>query len=262
MPRISLIIPAFNEEAYLPALLNSVDIARSRYSRGHDEIEVIVADNSSTDRTAEVARTRGCVVAAVAKPAIAASRNGGARVATGEILAFVDADCTIHPETFNVIERTMSSPRVVAGGTSAWFDRVSAGILATTFIGEMLFRLANMDIGVIFCRRSDFETIGGYNEELLCAEDVEILVELKKLGKKRNQRFVRAKGARARTSARKFDSRGDWHYFTMAPPTAIFAMLFNRTALQRQMGAARINEYWYDVRGPQSPQSPQGNPDR
>lgn len=248
MPKISLVIPAFNEEAFLPALLDSVDIARANYSRGAAEVEVIVADNSSTDRTAEIAAARGCVVARVEKPVIAASRNGGARVANGAIVAFVDADCTIHPETFNVIERTMSSPKAMAGATSARFNRSSLGIMATTFIGETLFRIANLDIGVVFCRRSDWEEVGGYNEKLLCAEDVEFLVALKKLGKSRGQKFIRAKGARAATSARKFDTRGDWHYFRLAPPTAVFSMLFNRSALQRQMGAARISEYWYDVR--------------
>ncbi|MDQ6717411.1 MAG: glycosyltransferase, partial [Gemmatimonadota bacterium] len=189
----------------------------------------------------------------VTKPAIAASRNGGARVATGDIVAFVDADCTIHPETFNVIERTMARPDAVAGATSARFDRSSLGIWITTLIGETLFFFANLDIGVVFCRRADWKAVGGYNEELLCAEDVEFLVALKKLGKMRGQRFIRAKGARATTSARKFDARGDWHYFRMAPPTAVFSLLFNRRGLQRQMGAERIGEYWYDVRKEQLP---------
>lgn len=248
MPRISLVIPAFNEERYLPALLDSVDAARCHYSFGKAEVEVVVADNSSTDRTAEIARERGCVVAPVKKPAIAASRNGGAKIATGHIVAFVDADCTIHPETFNVIDRTMARPNAVAGGTSARFDRSSLGIRITTLIGETIFHFANLDIGVVFCRRKDWEAVGGYNEDLLCAEDVEFLVALKKLGKARGQRFIRATGARATTSARKFETRGDWHYFRLAPPTAVFSMLFNRSALQRQMGAARISEYWYDVR--------------
>lgn len=248
MPRISLVIPAFNEEDFLPALLDSVDVARARYSRGAHEVEVIVADNSSTDRTSDIARARGCIVAHVNKPVIAASRNGGAGVATGDIVAFIDADCTIHAETFNVIDDTMSSGKAVAGATSARFDRTSPGIAATTLLGEILFFFANLDIGVVFCRKNDWEAVGGYNEELKCAEDVEFLVALKKLGKARGQKFVRAKEARAITSARKFDSRGDWHYFFMGPPTAVFYMIFNRPALQRQMGESLISEYWYDVR--------------
>ena len=54
-PRISLVIPAFNEEAFLPVLLDSVDHARGRYARGGDAIQIVVADNASTDDTAAIA---------------------------------------------------------------------------------------------------------------------------------------------------------------------------------------------------------------
>jgi glycosyltransferase involved in cell wall biosynthesis len=248
MPKISLVIPAFNEEAYLPALLDSVDVARARYSRGANGVEVIVADNSSTDRTAEIAQSRGCLVAHVAKPAIAAARNGGAALATGDIVAFVDADSTIHPETFNAIESAMSSGRAVAGATGARFSRTSLGIWVTMLLGLGVARFAGFDIGVVFCRREDWRAVGGYNEELRCAEDVEFLDALKKLGKPRGQKFSRAKGAEAVTSSRKFDSRGDWHYFTMGPITAFYWLLVDRPKLQEKMGAALIEEYWYDVR--------------
>ncbi len=58
------------------------------------------------------------------KRSIAAVRNGGARAAVGDILAFVDADSQIHPETFNAIERTMASGRVVIGATGFLYDRM------------------------------------------------------------------------------------------------------------------------------------------
>jgi glycosyltransferase involved in cell wall biosynthesis len=248
VPRISLVIPAFNEEAYLPALLDSIDDARRSYSYGTGEIEVVVADNSSTDCTAEIASSRGCLVASVAKPSIAASRNGGAGIASGTILAFVDADCTIHPDTFNAIERTMATGQAVVGATGARFSRSSFAIALTMFVGETIARLFGFDIGVVFCRRDDWAAIGGYNEQLLCAEDVEFIAALKEVGRKRGQRFARAKGAKAITSARKFDSRGDWHYFTMAPPAAFYAIMFDRGSLHRIIGAAKIEEYWYDVR--------------
>ena len=64
-PRMSLIIPAWNEQAYLPRLLDTVDAARACYHGGPDAVEVIVADNDSTDRTAEIARERGRHVAYV-----------------------------------------------------------------------------------------------------------------------------------------------------------------------------------------------------
>ncbi|MFB3110649.1 MAG: glycosyltransferase family 2 protein, partial [Gemmatimonadales bacterium] len=106
-PRFSLIIPAYNEEAYLPRLLDTVGIARAAYRDGPDAIEVIVADNGSTDATAEIARASGCRVVSVAKRVIAAARNGGAAVARGALLAFTDADMRIHPETFNAIDEAM-----------------------------------------------------------------------------------------------------------------------------------------------------------
>ncbi len=250
MPRISLIIPAYNEESCLPALLDSVNVARQRYEAGADQVEVIVADNSSTDHTAQIARARGCLVTEVQKRTIGAARNGGARLAKGEILAFIDADSTIHPDTFNIIDRTMVSGRYVAGGTGAWFSRMSPGIFATMALGMILMVLANLEIGVIFCRRADFEEIGGYSEQLLCAEDVELLVGLKKLGRPRRERFARPRGARAITSARKFDRHGDWHYFTLGPVTGLYSLLFDRPALERQIGRDTIQEYWYDDRQP------------
>ena len=105
MPDISLVIPAYNEATCLPRLLDTIAAARDRYKGGRDAIEVIVADNGSTDDTAAIAKARGCVVAPVAKRMIAASRNGGAAAATAPILCFVDADMQIHPDTFNAIAR-------------------------------------------------------------------------------------------------------------------------------------------------------------
>ena len=88
-PRLSLVIPAWNEAALLPRLLASVATARTRWiqsGRDANAIEVIVADNGSTDATATIAREAGCIVVPVEKRVIAASRNGGAAAAHGEIL--------------------------------------------------------------------------------------------------------------------------------------------------------------------------------
>jgi glycosyltransferase involved in cell wall biosynthesis len=62
MVRLSLIVPAHNEEKYLPSLLDSIEEARRRFSFGPSSIEVIVADNQSTDDTAAVASEYGCLV--------------------------------------------------------------------------------------------------------------------------------------------------------------------------------------------------------
>ena len=129
--KFSIIIPAYNEERYLPRLLKSIETARSNYSGGRDAIEVIVADNCSTDRTAQVAAERGARVVSVAKRRIAAARNGGARTAVGEILCFIDADSAVHPQTFDAIDRTMESGRYVWGVTGAVLERKSFALLIT-----------------------------------------------------------------------------------------------------------------------------------
>ncbi len=213
-PRYSLVIPAYNEEAYLPRLLDSVDKARSRYTSGADSVEIIVADNASTDRTALIAVERGCTVVSVQKRVIAATRNGGASRASGELLCFVDADSRIHPETFNAIDRAVDSGKVVAGATGVTLERWSLGLAATYAMMMAMVIPLRMDTGVVFCRREDFINIGGYNEDRMFAEDVQFLWDLKKLGHARKQRLVRVTSARAIASTRKFDKYGEWHYFT------------------------------------------------
>src|ERR1700686_1991159 len=107
--RFSVIIPAFNEERYLPPLLDSIEKAKSNYSGGAEAIEVIVANNDSTDRTAEIAATRGARVVRVEKRRIAAARNGGGHAALGEIVCFIDADSAMHPQTFDTVNRAIES---------------------------------------------------------------------------------------------------------------------------------------------------------
>lgn len=148
--QISVVIPAHNEQAYLPRLLDTVDAARSRYHRGDHGVEVIVADNASTDSTSEIARSRGCWVVEVQERRIATVRNRGAAAACGSWLAFIDADMRIHPETFNEIERAMASGKVVAGATGVKMERWSLGIALTYALLVPWVILLRMDTGVVF----------------------------------------------------------------------------------------------------------------
>ncbi|MGB5161521.1 MAG: glycosyltransferase [Thermoanaerobaculia bacterium] len=237
--RFSLVIPAYNEEGYLPRLLDTVDIARSTYRGGSNSIEVIVADNGSTDATGEIAKQRGCVVAQVTNRRIASVRNGGAAVAKGDVLAFVDADMRIHPETFNAIEDSLATGTVVAGATGVRLERWSVGIAATYAVMVPWVWVLKMDTGVVFCLSEDFAAIGGYDERRYFGEDVQLLVDLRRLGRDRGQRLARVRSAKALGSMRKFDHYGDWHYFTM-----IFGLV---PALFRPPETIddRIREYWY-----------------
>jgi glycosyltransferase involved in cell wall biosynthesis len=240
VPRFALVIPAFNEEAYLPRLLDSVDEARRRYGQEAGAIEVVVADNSSTDGTARIARERGCRVARVEKRMIAAARNGGAGIARGEVLAFIDADSRIHPETFNAIDQAMATGRFVGGATGVTMERMSLGIAVTYLLFLPLVWTTGMDTGVVFCRREDFETVGGYGEDRLFGEDVMFLWKLRRLGRTRGEKLKRVRRAKAITSARKFDRHGDWHYLGLIGRAALWQILSPRR-LERFARA-----YWYE----------------
>lgn len=242
-PRFSLVIPAYNESELLPRLLETVEAARRAYRGGAESIELIVADNGSTDETAAIARAAGCRVAYVAQRCIAAARNGGARIARGEVLCFVDADCIVHPETFNVIDDGLTED--VAGGTTGVFpESWSIGLRVTYALLLPALWLFDMDGGVVFCRRADFQKIGGYNDERLFAEDVEFLFALRRLGKERRpcQRLVRLPEARTLASNRKFDKYGQWHFLISSLRHSVLIFLRPKAT------EAFAREYWYEDR--------------
>lgn len=236
-PRFSIIIPAYNEERFLPRLLASIEIARANYD--HEEVEVIVADNSSTDRTAEIARSKGCRVASISERRIAAARNGGANIARGEILCFIDADSAIHAHTFEKIDRILSDNSFIGGTTGVYLERKSFPILLCYWILMAFVWLTGIDTGVVFCRREDFWGVGGYDENLLYAEDVSFLLALKRRGRRRGQRLAHATSIKALGSTRKFDDFGDWHYFWL-PFSFAAAGIFSNQDKRR-----RFADYWY-----------------
>lgn len=239
LPTLSLIVPAYNEAGYLPALLVSVEIASSRCSRG--PVDVVVADNASTDATGRIAADAGCRVVRVAKRSIAAARNGGAREARAERIAFVDADSILHPDTFDAIHAALDRPDVCIGATGVTMSRMSTGIRISTLAIETVNHLRAIDTGVVFLRRADFDAVGGYDERRRFGEDLGFMLAVKRLGRKRGQRFVRLPGVRAITSSRKFDRFGDWHYASALVRSG--AWFADRESLDRF-----VQRYWYDDR--------------
>lgn len=232
----SIIIPAYNEELLLPRLLDSIETARRQYSGSHEAIEIIVSDNTSTDRTAEIAQERGCRVITVEKRIIAAARNGGAAIAQGEVFCFCDADSQVHPETFNVIEEHMNSGNVMGGATGWKFERDSWGLKINFWVAAFLLWLARMNPGVIFCSAETFRDIGGYDENLDCAEDVRFFCAMRRQGRRQGLKTLRWTSAITTISTRKWDRHGEWHMF-WAP----FKGLFSRGSLKKN-----IRDYWYD----------------
>jgi glycosyltransferase involved in cell wall biosynthesis len=240
LTRFSVIIPAYNEQHYLPRLLRSIDIARANFEGG---VQVIVADNASTDKTADVARRFGATVVTVPKRSIAAARNGGASAASGQILCFIDADSKLHPDTFNKIDDAISNPSIIAGATGIYLERMSLGLFLSHALMLPIVWLTNMDTGVVFCRREDFIRIGGYREDMLFAEDVAFLMDLRRLGCLRGQRLTRLPAVRALGSTRKFDKHGDWHYFCLFPRAAL--ELFKSGFKPFRDKTSTVADYWY-----------------
>lgn len=234
--RISLIIPAHNEEERLPRLLDTIDAAKLRYG---GDAEVIVADNVSTDSTAAIAAARGCLVASTPVRRIAAVRNAGASVASGDILVFVDADARVHPLTLAAIDEAMSSGRYAGGATGVEVEVRSLGF-ALTYAAMIPWVWAlRMDTGPTFTSRADFDAIGGYDETMSYAEDVDFLLRLRRHGRRTGRRLVRLTSVRAVFDPRKFDEYGEWHYFAMAP-RLFWWLLFNRRGTDRW-----FERYWY-----------------
>jgi predicted glycoside hydrolase/deacetylase ChbG (UPF0249 family) len=241
-PRFSFVIPAFNEASYLPGLLESIASAGAAYSADPDAVETIVVDNMSTDQTGTIAE-RGCSrVLREPRRIISAVRNTGAAAARGDVLLFVDADSKIHPETLIAIERALASDAIIGGATGVRMDRRSAGIAVSFALQSLWARITGWDTGVVFCRRADFDAIGGWDEQVLFGEDVVFFRALSRLARQRGQRFVRLRGVKTVTSARKFEQFGQWGW-----PLANVGVIW--LAIIRSPRARRLIErYWYKSR--------------
>lgn len=181
VPKVSFIIPAYNEEAYLPRTITSIhDAARS----ADVTYEIIVVDDASDDRTSDVAREHGAIVHRVELRHIAAVRNAGARIATGDVLMFVDADTMMRPETFKAALNALDDG-AVGGGSSVHFDgKVMILYRLTIWIIVVAFRYIRWAAGCfIFCRREAFEATGGFDETYYASEEIWMSKALKQQGR-------------------------------------------------------------------------------
>ena len=139
----------------------------------------------------------------------------------------------------------MRNPKIIAGATGLYLERLSPGLLIVYCMMIPIVWFTKVDAGVVFCRREDFEAIGGYDETMLLAEDVNFLFALKRRGRKQGQSLTRVKGARALGCTRKFDEHGDWHYFSLLPKILRCMFRFGFRIGSKQHEIPEITDYWY-----------------
>jgi glycosyltransferase involved in cell wall biosynthesis len=178
---ISFIIPAYNEELLLGQTLRAVNDAAEALG---EQFEILVADDASTDRTAPIAHEHGARVVSCSHRQIAATRNAGARAASGEMLLFVDADTTVNRAAVCAAVQAMQKG-AVGGGCTVRFDGqipFYARILAAAAVP--LSRALRLAYGCfLFCTRTAFQAVGGFDERLYGAEEVVMSRRLKQRGR-------------------------------------------------------------------------------
>ncbi len=191
---ISVIVPAQNEEKLLPACLESIVCHQA-------DLEVIVVDGGSTDRTVQIARRYTDKVIVLDKADLPAQLNAGAAQAKGEIFLFLHADCRLAP---GCLDRLPSiPPRVVGGAFTMQLDGDRLHYRLLSLGGNIYCRLTGTYFGDrgMFVRAPVFYKLGGFASMPIMA-DVDFSRRLKRAGKS-----TMLKGP-VISSSRKFDREG------------------------------------------------------
>lgn len=186
--KISVVVPAFNEERLLAATLRAVRAACAAFDAHSWGSELIVCDNNSTDRTAEIARSEGAAVVFEPMNQISRARNAGAAQARGEWLVFVDADSRPSRELFDEVAAEIARGRCLAGGSTVALETDQA--VARFFVGfwNTLSRICRWGAGsFIFCDSAAFREAGGFSEALYAGEEIELFGRLKRLARRKGR---------------------------------------------------------------------------
>jgi len=241
--KISVVIPAHNEEKFIGKCLESV-VRASEHVKPRT-VEIIVVANRCTDKTAEIARRYGARVLTNDEKCLSAIRNTGIRAASGETIVTIDADSVMSEQSLLEAGQMLESGKFIGGGSRIKFERMSLGIffsaayVAANIIPIMLKNRAALSGGMFWFRKRDFEAIGGFDESLVSLEDLDFAARLNKLAVGRGLKFGTLKRSYIVTSSRKFDEFGDWYLIRKRKLTKrIF------TGRDRQAADA----FYYDVR--------------
>jgi len=231
----TLIIPAWNEEAFLPATLQSAKMAMAACSY---EGAIVVVDNNSTDDTAKIAIDAGATVVFEPVNQIAKARNAGAAMATTDALVFLDADTNLTAGILQSGLDAIATNKIVGGGVILELDQPATGSAARVLsIWNSISKRFQLAAGsFIFCRRDAFEAIGGFNTKLYAAEEIVLTRRLKKWGKKHGYKFQIITDQKITTSARKLE----WY----SAPQLFYQFLL--VMIPGALYSKRLCRTWYD----------------
>ncbi len=191
--KLSVVIPAYNEENYIGPCLRAV--SREAARSGHD-VEIIVVNNASTDRTAEIAAGfPGVRVVDEPRKGLSRARDTGCREAHGELIMNVDADCLMPRGYISRVLPHFDNPRLaLLSGPFFYYDMPQPAQIGSMFfymfqflpnvIGQRILGLGAIAQGGNFVvRRRMLEKVGGFNTAIaFYGEDTDIAIRLSRVG--------------------------------------------------------------------------------
>lgn len=239
--KLSVIVPAFNEEKLIAGSLSSIKEAMAPFHQLGWETELIVCDNNSSDCTAELARVAGAQVVFEPINQIARARNCGAAAARGDWLIFVDADSYPTAGLMAEVSQCIQRGKYLAGGATMRIEDPIVLARLTAKLCNVIMRLTRYFAGsFIFCEAAAFRQVGGFSPELYASEEIDLSKKLNRLARTQRKRVVILHHHPLRTSARKFHlySRRDYIQFFKK-----FLLRPARTLRSREACAP-----WYDGR--------------
>lgn len=198
---LSIIIPTYNEEEYLPTLLESIK------KQSFTDYEVIVADANSTDRTREIAKEYGCVVVEGGLPAV--GRNNGARIAKGEYLLFLDSDLELTDDYLRKVlyEFRMEHLGIAITQMKPMSNKVQDKLFhdfANYFmIGIEKIKPHGAGCYGMISRKELHDECGGFDESLTFGEDTDYIERLAK-----KEPFKVLRNAKIGVSTRRLEEEG------------------------------------------------------
>lgn len=185
-PLISVVVCAYNEEKDLPACLTA--ITSQNYPK--EKYELVVVDNNSTDKTAEIAKSFGARVVNEERQGNTYAVSKGTKSAVGDIIAMTDADSVVSSNWLETIEGIFKDEKIVAAtGTanvktkSKFFDWLSEEFWELFVKFNFLLGKPHITGFNLIIRRSALEKIGGIDEKFTMSPDIDLGLRISKVGK-------------------------------------------------------------------------------